>query len=70
MKGHITIDGERCKECHLCMQACNKGLIAPSGQYNSKGYLTVCFKDDAGQCTGCALCAITCPDIAIEVYRE
>ncbi|TEU03488.1 MAG: hypothetical protein E3J24_03655 [Dehalococcoidia bacterium] len=22
------------------------------------------------RCTGCAFCAQTCPDIAIEVYRE
>ncbi|MCK5060691.1 4Fe-4S binding protein, partial [Candidatus Bipolaricaulota bacterium] len=21
-------------------------------------------------CTGCGFCALTCPDVAIEVYRE
>ena len=70
MKGHITIDKELCKECLLCVQACKKGLIIPSHEYNSRGYRPVCFQDEAGGCTGCALCAITCPDIAIEVYRE
>ena len=70
MKGHITIDPELCKECHLCIQACKKGLIAPSNEYNTKGYRPVCFHGGEAECTGCALCAITCPDIAIEVFRE
>jgi len=70
LKGYITIDRELCKECHLCIQACKKGLIAPSHEYNSRGYRPVRFNEEKGECTGCALCAITCPDIAIEVYRE
>ena len=69
LKGYITIDRELCKECHLCIHACKKGLITPSHEYNSRGYRPVCFKEGE-ECTGCALCAITCPDIAIEVYRE
>jgi Pyruvate/2-oxoacid:ferredoxin oxidoreductase delta subunit len=27
------------------------------------------FKE-GGDCRGCALCAVMCPEIAIEVYRE
>lgn len=69
MKGRITIDFERCKECHLCIHACRKGSLGPANGYNSKGYRPVVF-DDAGDCTGCALCALTCPEVAIEVYRE
>lgn len=70
MKGHITIDKELCKECLLCIQACKQGLIHPSGEYNSRGYRPAQFKDAGGECTGCTLCAIVCPDVAIEVYRE
>lgn len=70
MKGYITIDKELCKECHLCIPSCKKGLITPSHEYNSRGYRPVHFNGEKGECTGCALCAITCPDIAIEVYRE
>ena len=69
LKGHIVIDSELCKECHLCIHACKKGLIVPSHEYNSRGYRPVRFKEGE-ECTGCALCATTCPDIAIEVYRE
>jgi NAD-dependent dihydropyrimidine dehydrogenase PreA subunit len=41
---------------------------------NQKGYYAVCFtekelKKEERKCTGCGLCAITCPEIAIEVYR-
>ena len=60
MKGRITIDFERCKECHLCIQACRKGSLGPAKGYNSKGYRPVAFKD-AGDCTGCALCVAPCP---------
>jgi 2-oxoglutarate ferredoxin oxidoreductase subunit delta len=70
LKGYIVIDKELCKECHLCIQACKKGLITPSREYNSRGYRPVQCKEEGEECTGCALCAITCPDIAIEVYRE
>lgn len=67
-KGRITIDFERCKECHLCIYACKEGQIQTGSHYNSKGYRPVVFIEN-GQCTGCTLCAVTCPEIAIEVYR-
>lgn len=71
MKGIIKIDRERCKECHLCIYACKKGNIAPGKDYNASGYRAVCFEVGGEDgCTGCALCAITCPECAIEVYRE
>jgi 2-oxoglutarate ferredoxin oxidoreductase subunit delta len=68
-KGRIIIDFERCKECHLCIYACKQEQIQPAQNYNAKGYRPVVFIGN-GQCTGCTLCAVTCPDIAIEVYRE
>ena len=69
MKGRIRIEASLCKECHLCIAACKKGNIAPSDELNVNGYHPVTFKDD-GTCTGCALCAIMCPEVAIEVDRE
>lgn len=68
-KGKITINRDLCKECHLCIYVCKQEQIAPSKTYNAKGYRPVVFIE-SGKCTGCALCATMCPEIAIEVYRE
>ena len=68
-KARIVIDRELCKECHLCIQACKKSLILATTELNSKGYHPVaCIENE--DCTGCTLCAISCPEVAIEVYRE
>jgi len=69
LKGKINIDETLCKECHLCIDACKKGNIVPSDKLNTDGFHPVIFQDD-GDCTGCALCALMCPEVAIEVYRE
>jgi 2-oxoglutarate ferredoxin oxidoreductase subunit delta len=68
-KARIVIDRELCKECHLCIHACKKSLILATTELNSKGYHpVVCLENE--DCTGCMLCAISCPEVAIEVYRE
>jgi 2-oxoglutarate ferredoxin oxidoreductase subunit delta len=69
VKARIVIDRELCKECHLCIHACKKSLIIATTEMNSRGYHPVVSKE-GGECTGCTLCAISCPEVAIEVYRE
>ena len=69
MKGYIEIDEELCKGCHLCISFCPKDVISPSDKLNASGYSSVSFNDN-GECTGCAICGIVCPEVAIEVYRE
>jgi 2-oxoglutarate ferredoxin oxidoreductase subunit delta len=68
-KGSITIDFERCKSCELCIEFCPKKSISVSGLLNQKGYFVAVFSDD-GACTGCGTCAIICPEVAIEVFKE
>lgn len=68
-KGKIEIDAELCKECGLCISVCRQGNIIFSSRLNSGGYHPASFKE-GDKCTGCALCAVICPDGAIEVYRE
>ena len=75
VKGHITIDRELCKGCHLCISVCPQKVIKVSKKLNQKGYYPAEFtetddKETDRKCTGCALCATVCPDIAIGVYRE
>jgi 2-oxoglutarate ferredoxin oxidoreductase subunit delta len=69
VKGKIVISGELCKECGLCIHFCPKKVIRQSGKLNAAGYQSAEF-DDNGECTGCAMCAIVCPEVAIEVYRD
>ena len=43
-------------------------VLRISDHLNDKGYRPVeQFKEG---CIGCAMCAMTCPDAVIEVYRE
>jgi 2-oxoglutarate ferredoxin oxidoreductase subunit delta len=72
--GMIEIDSELCKDCKLCISVCPHRLIESSGRMNQKGYYPAFFtekqlKKEGRKCTGCCLCAIACPEIAIEVYR-
>ena len=45
-------------------------------QIKHQRYYPACFQAAMApdpnkiECTGCALCAVCCPDVAIEVYRE
>ncbi len=73
--GRITLDTELCKACYLCISICPKNLITVSDKLNTKGYYPAEFTDANNKkkdrkCIGCAQCAIVCPDIAIEVFRE
>jgi 2-oxoglutarate ferredoxin oxidoreductase subunit delta len=36
---------------------------------NPKGYRPAMLVDPENKCTGCALCAVVCPDACITVYR-
>ena len=68
-KGYIEINQELCKGCRICMAFCPKGSISVSEKLNPAGYLPAQFNDE-GECTGCATCALVCPDVVIEVYRD
>ena len=50
------------------MSFCPKNVICLADKLNASGYLPV-FYNDNGECTGCAICAVVCPEVAIEVYR-
>ena len=68
-KGIAVIDEDRCKGCGLCIEACPQDVLAFSGRLNRSGYNVACVAHPEA-CTGCAFCGITCPDVAIEIYRE
>ncbi|MBW2631185.1 MAG: 4Fe-4S binding protein [Deltaproteobacteria bacterium] len=72
-KGRIVIDSKLCKGCYLCVSVCPNELIVISTESNEKGYHPAEFTEtkdgEDRKRTGCAMCAVICPDIAIEVYR-
>jgi 2-oxoglutarate ferredoxin oxidoreductase subunit delta len=69
MSARIEINQELCKGCEICISFCPKKLITLADELNLAGYLPSEFKD-SGECTGCASCAVVCPEVAIEVYRD
>jgi len=47
---------------------CPKQLIVVSESFNKKGHHPAEFRD-SGECTACTVCAVMCPDVAIEVFK-
>jgi len=80
--GKIKINKDKCKGCYLCVVNCPNNLIKISGELNIKGVKPAVFSGGKparrsqshkgrgeGGCSGCAMCALICPECIIEVYR-
>ena len=65
-KTKITIDAKRCKGCLLCVQVCPKKILEKGEKVNKRGIQCVIVKTPE-DCIACGLCAVMCPDCAIEV---
>jgi NAD-dependent dihydropyrimidine dehydrogenase PreA subunit len=67
-RGLLRVDGEECKGCGLCVEACPPKVIHMSERLNHYGYRTATYAG-AG-CTGCGICFMACPEPgAITVLR-
>jgi len=67
-KGKIKIDFDRCKGCLLCIEECRFKELKAGTKANKYGYLVPEFVC-GGNCNACMLCAIVCPEAAIEVFE-
>lgn len=68
-RGAVQIDGDECKGCGLCVEACPPKVISLSAGLNHYGYRTASYAG-AG-CTGCGICFLACPEPgAITVLRR
>lgn len=52
------------------MEVCPNNLIGQSVELNIQGNITAEFDDKEGKCTGCAQCALMCPEIAIKEVKR
>lgn len=70
---HVHIDPRLCKGtegCGICVELCRADVLAPAEQLSEKGVhpATVLHPEN---CTGCDLCMLYCPDLAVAVdHRE
>ena len=69
MKGKIQVIEDACKGCSLCITACPFDLLSLSEKINAFGYKAIQQIDPEGKCTACKMCALICPDLAIEVFK-
>ena len=69
VRGWIEVSDLYCKGCELCIDSCPQDVMSlDMGRLTSKGYHPVMLVKDG--CTGCAICALICPEAALTVYRE
>lgn len=61
----VTVSGERCKACGICIRECPRKAIAFGEKLNTKGYKVV--KVDDEKCIGCGICYAMCPDCVLEL---
>jgi len=64
----LTIKGERCKACGLCIAHCPKQLLRPAEKLNEAGYHNT-VQDRPEECSGCGICALMCPDVCFTIVR-
>ncbi len=64
----VLVDRDRCKACELCIEVCNRDLLALSEELNAKGYHPIAIHDEE-KCTSCGLCGLVCPEGALEIHK-
>lgn len=64
----VIVDPNYCKACGLCILACKNNVLRYGDTTNAMGYHAV-VPDNEKKCVGCKLCAVMCPDAAIEVFK-
>lgn len=65
----VTINSSMCKGCGYCIKFCPKHILEMSKERSEKGHFYP-VNTDINACTTCAICALVCPEGAIEVFSD
>jgi 2-oxoglutarate ferredoxin oxidoreductase subunit delta len=64
-KGRIEINEDSCKGCTLWPDRLPQLVIEMVTEYQRQGILPGKAGRSDGKCTGCAICAVACPDVVL-----
>ena len=65
----ITINSMMCKGCGYCIKFCPKHILEMGKERSEKGHFYP-VNIDNNSYTSCAICALMCPEGAIEVSSD
>lgn len=65
----VEINKDRCKSCLYCLSVCKKEVLGIAEKSNKMGYRYIEVKNQEN-CIGCKMCAMMCPDAAIQIFKE
>ena len=68
-RGSVVMNGEECKGCGLCVEACPPKVLRLAEALNRYGYHPAIYLGHG--CTGCGICYFACPEPGgIQVRRR
>ncbi|UCE18731.1 MAG: 4Fe-4S dicluster domain-containing protein [Gemmatimonadota bacterium] len=65
---HIEINQAWCKGCQICVEICSRGVLGYATDVSDKGFRPI-IVEKIEDCTGCIMCELMCPDLAITVEK-
>ena len=71
-RADVRIEERLCKGtegCRLCIHVCPEDVLGPSDRLSRRGVHPAVVLDPE-RCTGCDLCTLYCPDLAVTVTQR
>jgi 2-oxoglutarate ferredoxin oxidoreductase subunit delta len=65
----VHVDSELCDGCGVCIFFCKPAVFRLSPELGRRGVFPA-LPEAPGVCTGCTLCELGCPQLAIAVFDD